>query len=267
MVDAETGRSIALRIEVDDQHALADRRQRRAEIDGGRGLADAALLVGEREDARAGRRLMALIRLAIGLPALDARDFDDGPRPGRRGSASASRSEMRCVPVLRRRSPPRASRPLRNSALVAVPQRPRQRARKPRAAAPTRGRVTTSTAPGWIIRDYLRYRDGVDCATAALVRASDLGAGTRLSCVRSRPDACGSPASPASMIASDQPGKAGARCRDRARRGRRGPGQQLRQSAKCRCHRSASVDGATRLMRSASAPASPRSGQSVNRFT
>ena len=54
-VDAEPGRGIALRIEIDDQHALADRGQRRAEIDRGRRLADAALLVGERQDARMAR--------------------------------------------------------------------------------------------------------------------------------------------------------------------------------------------------------------------
>ncbi len=51
-VDAEAGRGVALGIEVDDQDALADRSQRRAEVDCSRGLADAALLVGERQDAR-----------------------------------------------------------------------------------------------------------------------------------------------------------------------------------------------------------------------
>ena len=54
-VDAEAGRGVALRIEIDDQHALADRGQRGAEIDRGGGLADAALLVGERQDARMAR--------------------------------------------------------------------------------------------------------------------------------------------------------------------------------------------------------------------
>ena len=49
-VDAEAGGGIALRIEIDDQHVLADGRERGAEIDGGCGLADAALLVGEGED-------------------------------------------------------------------------------------------------------------------------------------------------------------------------------------------------------------------------
>ena len=41
-----------MRVEIDDQHLLADGRQRRAEIDGGRGLADAALLVGDRQHPR-----------------------------------------------------------------------------------------------------------------------------------------------------------------------------------------------------------------------
>ena len=51
-IDAEAGRGVALRVEIDDQHVLADGGERRAEIDRGRGLADAALLVGEREHAR-----------------------------------------------------------------------------------------------------------------------------------------------------------------------------------------------------------------------
>ncbi len=65
-IDAETGGGIALRIEIDDQHALADRGERGAEIDRGGGLADAALLVGQRQDARmAGRsgRPILLINL------------------------------------------------------------------------------------------------------------------------------------------------------------------------------------------------------------
>ncbi len=52
-VDSEARRSVALRIEVDDQDALADRGQSRAEIDGGGGLADAPLLVGHDEHAGA----------------------------------------------------------------------------------------------------------------------------------------------------------------------------------------------------------------------
>src|SRR5712672_4629656 len=52
LVDAEPGRGIALRIEIDDEHALADGGERGAEIDGGRGLADTALLVGDRQNPR-----------------------------------------------------------------------------------------------------------------------------------------------------------------------------------------------------------------------
>ena len=48
--DAETGRGVALRVEVDHQHPVAERRQRGAEVDRGRGLADAALLVGDGKD-------------------------------------------------------------------------------------------------------------------------------------------------------------------------------------------------------------------------
>ena len=50
-IDAQTGRRIALRIGVDDQYAPAVHGERRAEIDGGRALSDAALLVDERDDA------------------------------------------------------------------------------------------------------------------------------------------------------------------------------------------------------------------------
>ena len=50
-IDAEAGRGVALRIEIDDQYLLADGGERGAEIDRGRGLADAALLVGDRQDA------------------------------------------------------------------------------------------------------------------------------------------------------------------------------------------------------------------------
>jgi len=42
---------VALRIEIDDQYVFADRRQCGAQIDSRGGLADAALLIGEREHA------------------------------------------------------------------------------------------------------------------------------------------------------------------------------------------------------------------------
>ena len=50
--DSEPGRGIALRIEIDDQHPLADGGEGRGEIDRRRRLADAALLIGYGEDTR-----------------------------------------------------------------------------------------------------------------------------------------------------------------------------------------------------------------------
>ena len=52
-IDPEAGRGVALRVEVDDQHALADRGQGGTEVDRGGGLADAAFLVGDRQHSRA----------------------------------------------------------------------------------------------------------------------------------------------------------------------------------------------------------------------
>ena len=43
----EAGRGIGLRVEVDDERPLAGLREARGEVDGGRRLADAALLVGQ----------------------------------------------------------------------------------------------------------------------------------------------------------------------------------------------------------------------------
>ena len=48
---------IALRIEVDQQHAAFHRHQARGEIDAGRRLADAAFLIGDRNDLRHWRRV------------------------------------------------------------------------------------------------------------------------------------------------------------------------------------------------------------------
>ena len=51
VVDPERGRGVALRVEVDDQHPQAPERERRGQVHGGRGLPDAALLVGDDEGA------------------------------------------------------------------------------------------------------------------------------------------------------------------------------------------------------------------------
>ena len=50
-LDAEAGRGVPLWIEVDDEHPVAEIGEGRSEVDGGRGLADPALLVRHREDA------------------------------------------------------------------------------------------------------------------------------------------------------------------------------------------------------------------------
>jgi hypothetical protein len=52
VVDAEPDRQGALRVEVDEQHLAAVFGQRRAQVDRGRRLADAALLVAHRDDPR-----------------------------------------------------------------------------------------------------------------------------------------------------------------------------------------------------------------------
>ena len=50
---ADAARQIALRIDVDEQDPLSGQRDRGREVDGGGGLADAALLVGDGDDAAA----------------------------------------------------------------------------------------------------------------------------------------------------------------------------------------------------------------------
>ena len=56
-LEAEREREARLRIEVDEEHALAEVGERQADGLGRRGLGDAALLVGDREDPRHGREV------------------------------------------------------------------------------------------------------------------------------------------------------------------------------------------------------------------
>ena len=136
LVDAEPGAGIALRIEVDDQHPLADGRERRAEIDRRRGLADAALLIGEREDARAARskrvhRAFAFTRLARW------RDLDD--MRIRRGQARMQATGEVPVALARPRSRLRRRGPSRTAPWSPPEERrrqleqTRQRRQRPRA--------------------------------------------------------------------------------------------------------------------------------------
>jgi len=54
--DPKGGRCVALRVVVDHEHPKAGLRERRGDVDRRRRLADAALLVGDRDHARGGRR-------------------------------------------------------------------------------------------------------------------------------------------------------------------------------------------------------------------
>ena len=53
LIDAKPRAGVALRIEVDDEHAFANGGERRAEIDCRRRLANSALLIGESKNAHA----------------------------------------------------------------------------------------------------------------------------------------------------------------------------------------------------------------------
>jgi hypothetical protein len=52
-LDAQPGRGITLRVEIDDQYMLADRGECGPEIDGGRRFADPTFLIGDRKHSRA----------------------------------------------------------------------------------------------------------------------------------------------------------------------------------------------------------------------
>ena len=79
-VDPEPDRQRALRVEVDQQHLAAVLGERRAQVDGGGGLADAALLVGHRDDPR---RAVPVERHRL------------GDRPARRVGGRVRRTQLR----------------------------------------------------------------------------------------------------------------------------------------------------------------------------
>ena len=49
-IDAKPGAGVALRVEVDDENTMPCRRQRRRQVDRSRRLADAALMIGDRDN-------------------------------------------------------------------------------------------------------------------------------------------------------------------------------------------------------------------------
>ena len=120
MADPHARRGIALGIEVDDQDPVVELGQRRAEVDGGRGLADTALLVGDRDDEREHDLFVGLLtaagpqrrpalpaaggaaavrrRLRLRLGSGPRRSLDDARRVGRRSPIDAPRSPAPSVP-------------------------------------------------------------------------------------------------------------------------------------------------------------------------
>ena len=91
-IDAEAGRGVALGIEIDNQHAFANRSECGTEIDRCGSFSDSTLLVGERQDPRMAGRMWRPILLInfvnyghCALPfvtwgsvaSLDAVEFDD----------------------------------------------------------------------------------------------------------------------------------------------------------------------------------------------
>ena len=71
VIDAKAGAGIALRVEIDQQHAAAACRQRCREIDRGGGFPDATLLIGNGDNAlgwRHGGMRLRSRTLPSGLP-------------------------------------------------------------------------------------------------------------------------------------------------------------------------------------------------------
>ena len=106
VADAEPGRGVALRIEVDDEHPESELGEGGAEVHGRRGLADAALLVGDREDPGQ-RRSARRRRSALGRSATGGRRPGRAPRIGL-GSARRRLGRRRRPPSARDRPVPAA---------------------------------------------------------------------------------------------------------------------------------------------------------------
>ena len=217
--------------------------QRRAEIDCRGGLADAALLVGDRQ-VRVSPALVALIavdpRLASGVFASNARTTTIRPPASvRLGSSSPANSQ--CLSARLRIS---TSRPLRNSPTRLTGERPaRQPSKRGKGAKRARGddvhRAKLQVSRGFFDRrarwPSMSGARATSPRKAALAYAFDEG---DLSAV-----------APASMIASTRPGKAGAGAEIGPGLGfRRRSARSWAESAKWRDQIASSVLGPTRFM-------------------
>ena len=129
VADPEPGGRVALRVEVDHQDPVADLRERGAEVDGGGRLADAALLVGDRDDpGQASSSRRAPRRRPGGSPRLGSRLGAVGVASGRRRRRRprASRRPRRPSVGSRRGSP---ASPFRREPLQSTPAPPPLRSR------------------------------------------------------------------------------------------------------------------------------------------
>ena len=149
-VDAEAGAGVALRVEVDDQHPVAEVGQAGPEVHRGGGLADAALLVGDGHDP--GQRTR---RRAVGLPEIHAGTSADSTG----GSGGAGRFARP-----RRSGPDRAStrrsrrrrRPVAAPKVATATRAGRRRRRPPRSLSRSkmaRPRAASSSGGGWGLTD------------------------------------------------------------------------------------------------------------------
>ena len=158
---AAAGGGIALRIEVHQQHALLGAGQRRRQVHGRRRLADAALLVGDRDDAAHGR-------VSAPAPRCDARH----PARGR----SRARASPRATAPARRASRPRADGP--SSPRAGRPARATGRMRqRSRRACRRRGRRrcrTASRARQSSSRAWARVTLARRSSATSLVQEADL---------------------------------------------------------------------------------------------
>ena len=197
---AEPRGRVRLRVEVDDERALAGLREAGGEVDRGRRLADAALLVREGVDPIPGTR-SRLLRPSGRFLATPGRRG----KPGGVGPRFSSTSEAgRALDELARRAARRPGRPARRSALGpdarGSPRRPADERQAPlrgdrrrrerlrqrdaeavRAPAPRRGptRPSRSAAPSARRKSHLR-RFASSSVTCAL-RAARPRAGSRAS--------------------------------------------------------------------------------------
>ena len=235
--DAETGRGVALGVEVDHEHPVAERGERGPEVDRGRRLADAALLVGDGHDVRAGpgvrhgRSLRSLRWPPSGRSRLGWRIVVEPPMPAELRLSRYAPSR----PSETSQYPPRR----RCFSSIAEERRRAARGRGPRRRRPPCG-GRLSTRVSWTRRREVGGADDGSRRKAALRWSLSTRRTSRLGRARS-----------AARAAITRPGKPAPDPRSSQSAGRRRPEApelgRVRRSAGCQA--SARLVRDTRLMR------------------